>query len=131
MLATVKQLAREALRLIRDEDVIPVVEAGTLARPAYARSSCPSYSIVPRISEVVITFEVPGATAQNTELSWSADLHLLSLHVSRPWDARGDLRAVLTLTSDVDGSKGTGKLKDGVLHVRLPRRDVDTFTGLP
>ena len=130
MLPKVRRLASDALDALRGGDRIPIRESHAFIRCA-GRCACPKYQISPRVTEVIVTFEVPGATVENTELYWNPELHTLCLQVAPPREHGEHLRVVLAFTSDVDGASGSGVLKDGILRVRLPRRDVDTFTALP
>src|SRR4051812_13004562 len=131
MLTRVRQLAADALGMFWDGERIPIRESNTPVRVARGRHTCPKYEIVPRISEVLVSFELPGASSRDTELLWNPQFRTLSLRVHPPAEQNEDLSAVLAFTSDVDGARGHAILKEGTLRVRLPRRDVDTLTGLP
>ncbi|HKO46129.1 MAG TPA: Hsp20/alpha crystallin family protein [Polyangiaceae bacterium] len=130
MLASVKQLAIGAWSVLWPGHHIPIREGQVAARRDHGAVSCPKYQVLSGMSEVTIRFEVPGATPEATELRWDSALRTLTLEVALP-ERRGHLTAVLGFTTDVDGAKGKGALKDGMLVVRLPRRDIDTLTGLP
>jgi len=130
MLARVKQLTADALGAFRG-DRIPVRSSKVRPRRANARRTCPRYEVVQQISEVIVSFQVPGATVENTELCWDPELQTLSMHVNLPGERHEEFGAVLAFTSDVDGARGNGILTEHTLRVCLPRRDVDTLTALP
>jgi len=92
----------------------------------------PSVEVIDRDDEVVVRAEVPGFKKDEIEVSLSGDMLMLSGKTSSGEKQektsyyyseirRGAFTRTLQLPAEVDDSKATASMKDGVLELILPK----------
>jgi HSP20 family protein len=134
---TKRRLGRVAVRngekvAIRNSDVSDIFAANRVASPAL--------DIFESDTALQLLVDVPGASAATTHVAWD-DIDMLSVHVRRtaepagePWKCEydeSDWYRSVRLTAEVDGSKATCTVRDGVLRVVLPLRRTQASTRIP
>ena len=96
--------------------------------------AAPKVNVVDRDEEVLVEAEVPGVEKDDLEVSISGNMLSIrgkSEHEEkeekgnyyRSEITRGSFARTLTLPAEVDEAKAKAELKDGVLHLALPKAD--------
>ena len=99
-----------------------------------AALAAPKVNVVDRDEEVLVEAEVPGVEKDDLEVSISGNMLSIrgkSEHEEkeekgnyyRSEITRGSFARTLTLPAEVDEAKAKAELKDGVLHMTLPKAD--------
>lgn len=99
------------------------------------KTSCymmPRVNILEKADEVVIEAELPGVPKDGTQLEIK-DNELTLIGRRKSWESEGrihlreraqaDYRRVFALSRAIDASRVEAEMKDGVLTVRLPKRE--------
>lgn len=83
-------------------------------------------------SSVTVSSRVPGATPENTLVTWDEEANCLSLRVARAvlGGPDHDFYAEVVLPITVDGTKAECRLESGTLEVRAPQVDTPGVSGL-
>jgi HSP20 family molecular chaperone IbpA len=134
---TKRTLGRVAVRngekvAIRNSNVSDILTAN--------RVTAPAANILESETALQLLVDVPGACAGTTHVAWD-DVDTLSVHVRRtaepagePWKCEydeSDWYRSLRLSAEVDGSKATCTVRDGVLRIVLPLRRTQLSTRIP
>lgn len=94
----------------------------------------PAVDVIDRDNAVVVRAEIPGVDKKDLEVSMTENTLTVKGSVSREEKeekgdyyrceiARGAFSRTVSLPGDVDGSKASATLKDGVLEISLPKSE--------
>jgi HSP20 family protein len=94
----------------------------------------PSVDVIDREAEVVVRAELPGVDKKDLEISLSDDsLTIKGSTKTEQEEEKGDyyrrevssgsFSRTLRLPSEVDGEKASSSFKDGILELKLPKRE--------
>jgi HSP20 family molecular chaperone IbpA len=125
---------------VRDREKVPIHSGYASTMLVGARATAPSVDVFESERAFRLVFDVPGASTATTHVFW--DEHdTLSVHARRSLRATGepwvreydecDWFRSLRLSPEVDASKATCALKDGVLRVVLPLERTRAASGIP
>lgn len=130
--------AREKLRaLVRkgDDEVQVSAQAPRLERLDQTALATPAVDIYENDRELLIHADVPGGSRDGAQVAWD-ERHGLTLAVKgqalpagTPWASEYQARdwyRVFELPNNLDGSRATSIIKDGVLTVRIPKRAAES-----
>lgn len=117
------QLSGDTAIVKRDEISPESLEDRPLASPAM--------DVFEDDKEYLFRFDVPGATAKNTEIHFGANRNLAVYVRNERANEKGmalfgefeesDWYRAVTLTENADGDRATSTIKDGTLTVRVPK----------
>jgi HSP20 family molecular chaperone IbpA len=134
---TKRTLARVA---IRSGEKVAIQNSEVSDMLAASRVTVPAADIFESETALQLLVDVPSATAATTHVAWD-DVDTLSVHVRRtaepagePWKCEydeSDWYRSLRLSAEVDGSKATCTVRDGVLRIVLPLRRTQAATCIP
>jgi hypothetical protein len=129
---------RSAHRGTRGE--VPVRCYSVAALEAWSeRAAVPTASVEARADAVVLSFDIPGARAHNTEVVWDEQDRRLAVGVWVGTRPRADRRSAFppelgwfrsTWLPYCDGSRAVARVHDGVVEVVVPRFDPDPMAAL-
>jgi HSP20 family molecular chaperone IbpA len=106
---------------------------GTLALWS-ARAAIPAATVEERADSVVVSFDIPGASADNTEVVWDAEERRLAVGVWVGTRPRADRRSAFAPELGwyrskwlpyCDGRRAAARVHDGIVEVVVPRLDPD------
>lgn len=108
---------------------VPVTSSSSFDALTRGRVALPSFDLFE--NEFWLVVDVPGATTRNTHVTWN-EIDTLAVQVKRadgapgtPWlkeYEESDWYREVALSPEVDGTKATSTVRDGVMTVRLPKR---------
>lgn len=99
---------------------------------ALAEGGAPKVDVIDREDEVIVKAEIPGVKKEDIRVSVAANVMTIRGETKheekeergdyyRCEMSRGEFSRMLTLPADVDDTKATAELHDGVLEITLPK----------
>lgn len=99
-----------------------------------ARSYMPTVDIVETAEEILLRADVPGATAENVEITFDRGLLTVRVAVSQRYDVQktrfllqeygvGDFQRSFRLSDQIAADKITADVSNGVLTLHLPKAE--------
>lgn len=110
---------------------VRVTNADTFDGLTSGRVAAPALDLFENATEFRLVVDAPGATPRNTHVTWN-EIDTLAVHVRREAASPGsawfseyeesDWYREITLPPEVDGTKVTATVQDGVVTIRLTKR---------
>jgi HSP20 family protein len=104
-----------------------------LAARSGARQATPAVDIYELDNQLTLVADVPGACRESAEVSWDGEEKLALLaHSQHRFDgAFVDYNRAFTLAPAYDGTAASASIRDGVLTIRVPRKQAFVAKHIP
>jgi len=138
-LANLMQWTKSKIAGLTGGDV-PVTTSTSFDDLIGGRTEVPALDLFENNSEFRLVLDVAGATPRNTHLTWN-EVDTLAVQVRRaapapgtPWVSEYDESnwyREISLSQEVDGAKASATVRDGVVTVRLAKRNTRSSKLIP